>query len=370
MALTQKTILAADGDQKLADGGGLYLFVRKGRKRWVYIFQRKGRRREMGLGGFPDVSLAEARRKHLEARAMVLRGDDPLKPQIVDEAFGPFAQGVMEDRKQHWRSTETEKSWKQSLKHLSKLDRILLEEVETEDILRVLKPIWTKYPETAHLVRMRAETVFDHAIAKGLRRGANPARWKGHLEQLLPKPQKLVRGHFSALPYAEAPAFMRDLEKIPSVAAYAIRFVVLTAARGKMVRGARWSEIEDDIFTVPAERMKHGREFVIPLSDQVRALLKEIPRINDWVFPSFRADHVSASSMTELTKPYGCTVHGFRSTFKDWASEKTDHGWETSEHALAHQVGDMTSRAYRRGTSFEKRRQLMQDWADFLSTKS
>lgn len=371
MALTQKAVLAAVEDQKLADGNGLYLIVKKGRKRWAYIFQIKGRRREMGLGGFPDVSLAEARRKAGEARLQVLQGEDPIRERTASAwDFGTYAQKVVKDRKVHWREgAGSERSWNQSLKHLAALDGMGLDDIETVDVLNILRPIWSSTPETAHMARMRAETIFDMAIAEGFRTKPNPARWKGHLQRLLPKRERLVRGHFSALPYDKAPAFLQSLETKTSTAAKTLRLVILTASRSKMIAGALWTELDGDVLTIPAVRMKHKRDFVIPLSRQAQELLEGLPRVSEYIFPA-RKDHVQRKILADLTRPHGVTVHGFRSTFKDWASEQTEHSWETSEHALAHQVGDMTSRAYRRGTSFEKRRQLMQDWADFLSTKA
>ena len=372
MALTHKAVLAADGNRKIADGNGLYLIVREGRKRWVYIFQRRGRRREMGLGAFPDVSLAEARAKHAEARACVLSGGDPIRERKVrDVTFGPFARGVLEERAVYWKpGSGSARSWRQSLSRLEAWEHRSLDEIDMLDVLRVLKPLWSTVPEAAHMVQMRAAIIFDAAIAEGLRQDANPARWKHGLDRHLPRRRTLSKGHFSALPYQEAPDFMREMETRSCPSSKALRLMILTAARSGMILGLRWEEVSEDAMTIPAARMKHGRDFVIPLSAQAKALLAEIPRIDDLVFPTRTGQALGRNGLGHLTRPFGVTAHGFRSTFKDWAQDMTDHDWETSEQALAHQVGDMTSRAYRRSSSLEKRRVLMQDWADFLSIRA
>jgi integrase len=261
-----------------------------------------------------------------------------------------------------------------------------VDEITTEDVLAVLQPIWTAKAETASRVRGRIEKVLDAAKAKGLRSGENPARWRGHLDHLLPKRQKLQRGHHPAMPWAQVPDFVARLRAMQSVGALTLEFVILTACRsGEVLRsirdgvimGARWEEIDRTakVWTIPASRMKTGREHRVPLVDCALAILDELEKVQRgaFIFPGQRGDHPLSEMALELTmrrmnvKPY--TVHGFRSSFRDWAGECTSFPREIAEAALAHAVGDQTERAYRRGDALERRRELMQAWANFCEPK-
>ena len=362
MGLTAKTVSNASGNQKLADGQGLYLIVKGNRKAWSFLYQREGRRREMGLGAYPAVTLAGARQKASAARAEVLAGRDPIKTRAASEwTFGAYAERVMNSRELRGDSLN---SWKQSLRLANPLDARQLDDITTADILDLVRPIWVKTPELGHMLRMRLEMILDHATAEELREGANPARWKAHMDRLLPK-RKRTRAHFKSLAYSEVPAFMASLKERKGLGPIALRIVILTASRTKMVLGARWDEIEGNVWTVPAERMKYRRDFQIPLSTQVVRELGKLPKESEYLFP-WKEGTLGRGQLLRLSGDAGVTSHGFRSSFKDWAMDETDHGWEVSEQALAHLVGDEASQAYRRGTAFNKRQALMQDWADYV----
>jgi integrase len=251
-----------------------------------------------------------------------------------------------------------------------------IDEVDTAAVLSVLQPIWQAKPETASRLRGRIEAVLDFAKAHGQREGENPARWRGHLDKLLPKRQKLTRGHHAAMPYRDVPAFLVSLRQREAIAAMALEFLILTAARSGEVLGARWPEIdfEAKVWTVPAARMKGGREHRVPLSGRALAILERLAevRTNDWVFPGQRAGAGHSGMALEMIlrrmKVEGATVHGFRSAFRDWCGEETSFPREVAEAALAHVAGDATERAYRRGDALEKRRKLMGAWAQYLQS--
>jgi integrase len=277
-----------------------------------------------------------------------------------------------------WRNEKHAKQWETTLESdASALARVPVNQIETDDVLRVLKPIWLAKPETAGRVRGRIERVLDAAAAKGFRSGENPARWKGHLDQLLPQRKKLSRGHHSALPYADVPGFMDRLAKREGMAAKALGFLILTAARSGEVRGARWEEmdLEAAVWTVPADRMKAGREHRVPLSARAVEMLREVEPISGkspsaLVFPGQKGRPLSDMSLAAVLRRMDCghTVHGFRSSFRDWAGEVSTFPREIAEAALAHVVGDATERAYRRGDALDKRRKLMDAWAGYALT--
>jgi integrase len=251
-----------------------------------------------------------------------------------------------------------------------------LDAIQTDDVLSVLTPLWQTKNETASRLRGRIERVLDAARAKGLRSGENPARWRGHLDHLLPKRQKLSRGHHAALPYADVPELVADLRNREGAAALALEFLILTAARSGEVLGAKWNEIDRDakVWTVPAERMKAGREHRVPLTQRALQILATVEQVRtgDYVFPGQRHGRpLSVMSMEMLLRrmKVDVTVHGFRSSFRDWAGECTSFPREIAEAALAHTVGDETERAYRRGDALEKRRKLMAAWASFCEPK-
>ena len=362
-----------------SDGGGLYLVVDKGgAKRWVFLFRWEGRLREMGLGGLVAVSLAKAREKAAAAREQVADGVDPITDRRAGSApvtFGAFADQWLTDIEHEWRNQKHRDQWRMTLTEYAKpLRELPIDAVTTDDIVAVLKPIWKEKPETASRLRGRIERVLGAAGARGLRTGDNPARWRGHLKELLPKPDKLSRGHHAALPFKEAPAFVAKLRARPAMAARALEFTILTAARSGETLGARWLEIdwEARVWTVPPERMKAKRQHRVPLTDAALAILRPLAELreSDLVFPGQqRGRPLSGMAMEMMLRRMATpvTVHGFRSSFRDWVGEETDFAREVAEAALAHVVGDETERAYRRGDALGRRRALMDAWSAFCA---
>ena len=371
--LTNLSVKAATEPGRYLDGDGLYLVVDRYGKRWTLYFKWQGRRREMGLGSFPDVSLAKARDKAEAARDLVGDGIDPIaarKAPVSATTFAAFATDLIDDLKGGWTGKKTEAGWRRSLiDHAAGLASKPLEAITTADVLEVVKPYWTDKPESGQKLRARIEVTLDAAKARGLRSGDNPARWRGHLDRLLSKPKKLTRGHHRSLHYSEAPALMKRLAEKRGMSARALEWTIYTAAREGMTLGALWGEIGQD-WTVPADRMKGRKPFVVPLSTQCRAVLEHCDRSTPFVFPGAWLDRgLSNAAMDKLLKDMGfdATPHGFRTTFREWAGDMTDHPREVAEAALNHAVGDAVERAYRRGDALEKRRKLMADWADYLS---
>lgn len=366
-----------------ADGGGLYLRVRPSRTRsWIYICMIKGKRREMGLGSILDVPLAKAREKAAEARTAFLEGRDPIveraaidPPEGIKLTFGAFADALIDDIEGGFRNEKHRKQWRSTLKtHAGSLIDKAIDDIATDDVVGVLKPIWLDLPETASRVRGRIERVLDAAKAKGHREGENPARWRGHLDFLLPRRSKLTKGHHAALPFADIADFMRDLVGRPALAARALEFTILTAARSGETLGATWSEIDLDqaIWTVAADRMKAGVEHQVPLSDKAISILRQLrprsPTAGELVFQGTAGAKLSNMSMAMLLRRMDrttITVHGFRSTFRDWAGETTQFAREDVEMALAHTIESKSERAYRRGRALEKRRNLMDAWVRY-----
>jgi integrase len=370
------------------DGAGLYLQVSgTGTKSWIYRFMLAGRAREMGLGPLHTVPLADARKLAQDARRLRLAGVDPIEDRrqrlealraeqartvTFDEAAGAYI-GAHETG---WRNAKHGAQWRATLKAYASpvFGRISVKEIDTGLVAKALEPIWATKTETASRVRGRIESVLDWAAARGHRTGDNPARWKGHLENLLPnrsKVQKVV--HRPALPYDEIGPFIGQLREQDGVAAAALEFLILTATRTGETIGARWSEINvpNAMWTIPAERIKAGREHRIPLSDRAVRILSALKKeqLSDWVFPGGKAGKgLSNMALLALLKRMGrsdLTVHGFRSTFRDWAAERTNYPREVAEQALAHAIPDKVEAAYRRGDLFEKRRRLMAEWAKF-----
>lgn len=368
-----------------ADGGGLYLRVRpSGTRSWIFVCMIRGKRREMGLGSILDVSLAKAREKAASARTAFREGRDPIaeraaaaKPEAAQVTFGAFADGLIDDIQEGFRNEKHRKQWRSSLKtHAAELLERPIAEVETDAIVEVLKPIWLSKPETASRVRGRIERVLDAAKAKGLRTRENPARWRGHLDLLLPRRPKTSAGHHAALPFADAAGFMHDLASRAGLAARALEFTILTAARSGETLGMTWAEVDLDsaLWTVPAERMKAGIEHQVPLSARATGILRAIrpkeARPQELVFQSSTGKPLSNMSMAMTLRRMeraDITVHGFRSTFRDWAGETTSFSREVVEMALAHTIASKAERAYRRGRSLAKRRQLADAWAAFCA---
>ena len=314
----------------------------------------------------------------VEARQAEAPSPDPAPTPSVP-TFAKVAEAFMDEHDGGWRNAKHRQQWRTSLmKYAAGLQEKPVSEVSTSDVLAVLRPIWREKPETASRLRGRIEHILDAAKVEGRRQGENPARWRGHLEHTLPKPGKLSRGHHPALPYAEVPAFVAALRTRVAASARALEFIILTAARSGEVRGMRASEVDLDsaVWTVPAERMKAGRQHRVPLSRAALDLLA--PRLavidrNDFVFANGRGDMLSDMAFKRLNLRAGVegiTTHGFRSSFRDWAGDETDFPREVMEAALAHMVGDEVELAYRRGDALEKRRQLMELWASFVAAEN
>ena len=369
---------------RYADGGGLYLRVYSATsKSWVFRWVRGGVENEMGLGPYPDVSLAEARASAYEARRHVAANRSPKterdRSREITRTFGDAADEYLIAKDGNWTNEKTRWQWKHTLTELAEpIRRVPIAEIETPHILRLLKPIWTKKPETAAKARMRLEAVLDYAGSHGWRSIENPARWRGHLSNLLPKRQKLSRGHHPAMPYAEVPAFFERLQGSDAMAARALQLLILTACRTSEVLKATWDEFEFEshIWTLSADRMKGKRDHRVPLSDTALAILKPLhdARVSDYVFPGQKSNKpLSNMAMEMLMKRMAvknASPHGFRSSFRDWAGDRTSFPREIAEQALAHKVGDETELAYRRGDALEKRRTLMQAWADYCDAKT
>jgi len=339
-------------------------------------------------GSADSITLAQARDKAHEARKLVSEGVNPIEARreagkvlAGKPTFGQIADALLEAKASEWRNDKHRAQWKMTLETYAKPLRALpVDEVDTEAVLGVLQPIWRTTPETASRLRGRIETVLDAARAKGhiSRNEANPARWRGHLDKLLAKRQKLTRGHHAAMPFDDVPEFIGLLRDREAIAALALEFLVLTAARSGEVLGARWAEMDmaAKVWTVPAARMKAGREHRVPLSGRGLAILQRLgeAKTGEFVFPGQRSDKPLSGMAMEMLlrrmKAAGVTVHGFRSAFRDWCGEATSFPREIAEAALAHVAGDATERAYRRGDALEKRRTLMEAWASFCEPKA
>ena len=375
---TRKVETAKPG--KYEDGHGLRLVVAEsGARKWVFRYMRAGKRVEMGLGSVPAVSLGQARESAADARRLVKAGTDPVSARRAERAaqaggdtFGAFALKLLDMIETGFRNAKHRSQWRNTLAtYTTPIWNKRLAEIETDDVLACLKPIWTAKAETASRVRGRIERVLDAAAARGLRSRDNPARWRGHLANLLPKRPQHV--HHAAMPFDDLPAYVARLRESDGISARALEFTILTATRSGEVLGARWPEIDLDakVWTVSAGRMKAAREHRVPLSERAVEILSALAavKIGDYVFPGAkRGSPLSVMALTMVMRRMGMeafTVHGFRSAFRDWAGERTNFPREVAEAALAHVVGDETERAYRRGDALEKRRALMEAWAIF-----
>ncbi len=402
--LVAKQVTAISKPGKHSDGNGLYLLVKpNGNRSWVLILIGGGQRREMGLGTPEVVPLSLARKLAAEAKAAFAEGRDPIAERVEARpkptepgpvtlpgpkrrvraqggiTFWDFADKLIDEIEDGFRNDKHRKQWRATLKtHAAKLCEMEIVAIATDDIVATLQPIWLKVPETARRVRGRIERVLDAARVAGHREGENPARWKGHLELMMPK-QRKSNGHHAAMPYAKVPDFYGKLERRPATAARALEFVILTAARTGEVIGMTWSEVdlENRLWTIPALRMKAEAEHSVPLTDRAVALLDAVkpkdPPPHQLVFPAQRGGKMSNMAMSMLLRRMGIdgvTVHGFRSSFRDWAGEETNVERETVEMALAHTVGNKAERAYRRGRALAKRRALMEAWEAYCSGRS
>jgi integrase len=376
-----------------ADGGGLYLQVSEnGSRSWIFRFKQNGRSRDMGLGSLTAVSLATAREVAADCRRKRSAGLDPIENRKVERlqaqlaaarsmTFDQCRDAFIEAHKSAWRNAKHRAQWTNSLATYvgPVFGSMPVQSVDVALVTKVLEPIWSTKPETASRVRGRIERVLDWAKVRGFRQGENPARWRGHLDALLPANSKVRKvKHHAALPYVQIEAFMAALRTRAAVAARALEFTIFTAARTGEVLGARWEEIDFQakVWVVPANRMKSGREHRVPLSRPAISVLKEMQarHQDDLVFPSDRhGKPLSNMAMLMVLRRMDradLTAHGFRSTFRDWAAECTNFPREVAEAALAHVVGDKVEAAYRRGDLFEKRRHLMDAWATHCQTTS
>jgi integrase len=375
----------------LADGGGLYLRISpSGAKSWVFRFRRDGKLHDMGLGPVHTITLAEARAKAVECRKLRLDGKDPLAEKRATRAqerlaaasavtFKECAERYIETHRAGWRDETYAPQWESSLAAyiFPVFGDLPVQAIDVGLVMKAIEPIWMTRTATAARVRARIESVLDWAATSGYRQGENPARWRGHLENLLPSRSKVQRvEHHAALPYAEVGAFLVALRQQDGIPAHALEFVILTAARAGEVAGARWDEINtaERLWTIPAERMKSGHEHRVPLSNAAMAIVEKMAalRKSDFVFPGRKASaSITIDSFWQLVRRMGrgadLTIHGFRSSFRDWAAERTEFPSEIAEMALAHTVGGAVERAYRRSDMFDKRRQIMDLWARFCA---
>jgi len=376
---------------RYGDGGGLYLQVRDADCRsWLFRYKLHGRPRQMGLGPLHDVTLAEARDSAQRCRKLVRDKVDPIDQRKLVHAaaasaataltFQQVAERYIATHEAGWKNEKHRAQWPSTLQTYvyPVFGNRSVAAIDTGDVTRVLEPIWTQKPETATRVRGRIETILDYAKTRGWRAGENPARWKGHLEHALPARAKVAKvEHHPALPWREIGAFMETLAAETGTSAQALRFCILTAARTGEVLGARWSEIdlENKAWTVPAGRMKAGVEHRVPLSESAIAVLDVMAPLKNgadlFVFPGGKAgktlSNMSMAMLLRRMERPDLTVHGFRSSFRDWAAESTEYPREVVEAALAHTVGSKVEAAYRRGDLFDKRRRLMDEWAGFCA---
>ena len=373
------------------DGGGLYLQVKKGGRSWILRYSFGGRERYFGLGPLPLVTLAKARAAALRARETIREGVDPIEERRARRqaarletakavTFREAAEKFIAANKSGWSNAKHAEQWSATLETYAYpiLGRLPVQSIDTGLVVKVLSPIWESKTETATRVRQRIETVLNYASAKGHRTGENPARWRGHLDLILPRPRKVTKvKHHPAMPFTSLPEFFADLTSRKPVSARALAFTILTAARSGETRFAQRCEIDlaNAVWTVPAVRIKARRNHRVPLSREAIAILRSAGLPDDpeaLLFPNSNDDALSDATMLKyLTEDLGqadFTVHGFRSTFRDWVAERTNFPGEVAEAALAHIVGDQTEAAYRRGDLFDKRRKLMDMWARFCAS--
>ncbi len=372
------------------DGGGLYLQITPaGVKSWLFRYMRQGKARGMGLGPLHTINLAEARSKALACRKLLLDGADPLEAKrqhrisvalsnAKSMTFEQCATAYIAAHKAGWKSEKHASQWTNTLETYAYpiFGKLPVASIDTALVMKVLEPIWTTKTETATRVRGRMESVLNWASVRGYREGENPARWKGHLDHLLPKRSKVAEvHHHPALAYADAPDFMVELRQQEGIAAEALEFLILTACRTNEVIGARWKEFDlaEKTWVVPAARMKAGKEHRVPLSPRALTILKGLRKQaqDEFVFPGQQpGKFLSNMAMLELLKRMkldGLTVHGFRSTFRDWVGETTNFPREVAEAALAHAIKDKAEAAYARGDLFAKRRRMFENWARYLA---
>ncbi|MEW8439622.1 MAG: integrase arm-type DNA-binding domain-containing protein [Candidatus Thiodiazotropha taylori] len=378
------------GPGKYDDGGGLKLVVSNaGAKKWVLRFTINGKRREMGLGSYPDIKLGEARNDASDYRKLVTKGVDPIEARRVEQVeiptFTTCAARYIRAHRRGWKNAKHSRQWVSTLKTYARAEigTKKVDAITTEDVLKILQPIWTTKTETAKRLQGRIENILDFAAAHKYRDHLNPARWRGHLDKLLAKPSRVKKvSNHPAMPYSDVPDFMMELAANGSTSSLALQFLILTATRTSEVLQAKWIEIDLDkgIWTIPAERMKARREHRVPMSNTALNVLAALshPEGNPYIFPGSRHRHpLSNMALLQLMRGMGYGVngsrgeyvpHGFRSSFRDWSGEISSFPRDVAEMALAHAIKNKVEAAYRRGDLFEKRRKMMQEWADYLFT--
>jgi len=386
--LSAMAVKAANKPGYYFDGNGLYLQVANGgSKSWVLRYAVNKRQREMGLGSLVTFTLAEARDRATKYRQMIADGLDPIDERRnallikrMAEAnvttFAAAAEKYIAANKSSWRNDKHQDQWRNTLTTYAYpvIGDLSVALVTTAHIMRILEPIWTTKTETATRVRGRVEKVLDWCKVQGYRTGDNPAAWRGHLSEALPKPSKVAVGkHHAALPWAEIGAFMAELKAMPGIAARALELIILCGTRTSEALNSTWSEFDLDagLWVIPRERMKSFREHRVPLSEPAIRILRALQHVGEHVFPGSKENTpLSNMSCLAVLKRMGrpdLTVHGFRSTFRDWISEATAYPRDVAEMALAHTIEDKSEAAYRRGDLIEKRRALMSDWANYCA---
>jgi integrase len=393
MGLTEKRIARLMVPGRYGDGNrsGLYVQVKGPKNRsWLLRYERGGRERWMGLGSLTVFNLQEARERARKARQQIADGIDPLDARTAERAqraleaarsitFEQAAQAYYDAHQASWKNAKHAAQFLSTLRDYAfpKIGRLSVADIDTGQVLKCIEPIWAGKTETASRVRGRIEAVLDWATVRGYRKGDNPARWKGHLSEVLPSREKIQKVvHHAALPFADLPAFMAELKQREGIAARALEFTILTAARTGEVIGATWDEVDPEhkTWTIPAERMKAKKEHRVPLSAPALEILNALPREegNEHAFIGPRRDGLSNMAMASVLrrmKHDDITVHGMRSAFRDWAAERTNYPTEVVEQALAHTVGSKVARAYRRSDVLAKRARLMDEWAKFVTTE-
>lgn len=385
MAPTQIATLPV-GFHSAGGATGLYLRVASsGARNWILRVTVGNRRRDMGLGGWPDVPLGEARERARKARRQIEEGIDPIEARKSAKgalrsipSFSECASRTIAAKSPEWKNPKHIAQWGTTLATYAfpVIGRLPVDKIELSHIVDVLAPIWNEKTETATRLRSRIESVLSWATASGYRQGDNPARWRGNLDAVLPKPGKVAKvEHHKALPIDELHDFVADLRQREGMAARALEFLILTATRSGEIRGATWDEIDFEAatWTIPAERMKAGKQHVVPLTQRALAILESLPRMagSNLVFPAMRGGQLSDMTISAVMRrmKVDAVPHGFRSTFRDWCSERTAVPREVAEMALAHAINNKTEAAYRRGNLFGKRAKLMADWAAFIDAE-
>lgn len=379
--------LIKKGPAKLCDGGNLWLYITPTHaRRWVFRYRFNGKDSEIGLGGLTSVSMEEARELAGQYRALKKKGIDPKHHKQARASkdvwtFDKCTAAYIKAQAPGWSNEKHVEQWRSTIKDYCSpvFGAMPVGQVDTALVMQVIEPLWYEITETASRVRGRIESILSWAIVRGYREGPNPAVWRGHISMLLPQRNKIQKPkHHPAMPYPELAAFMVELKAKTGMAAQALQFAILTATRTSEVIGATWDEIDGNVWTIPAERMKSKRQHRVPLTEQAVSLLDGLPSRTGWLFPSIQhRKHISNMAMLQLMRgmEYGIqgkrghyVPHGFRSSFRDWAAEQTNYPRELAESALAHVLADKTEAAYQRSDMLEKRSKLMQAWADYCHT--